>query len=193
MRQLLTVVTSTQKSSLQLTHHCPLVSTPVFYTGMCSKDGDYELSTRLRYEQVQLEQTAHKDNMSRRVPSNIGSPDLALLPLAEACELSCTLLHPHIQRPPGHYGCGQPQSEPQQRRLSGRSGAQVFRCFEHGCGGRSFSNIENYRRHIREKTTNVRCPLCEISFTRKSNRDAHLSSGRCKLGALESWGIEGIL
>lgn len=57
------------------------------------------------------------------------------------------------------------------------------RCFDHGCDGRAFSCPENYRRHIREQsgTSNVECTFCYISFSRKSNRDTHLSSGRCKV------------
>ena len=172
--------------------NCPFVSTSASYTSMCSKHGDYDLLARLGYEQAQLEQTAHQDSVSRTASTNTGSPDPALPPLSGAGELSCTLPYAHSQASTSYYVCERTQPDPQQINLSGRSGAQVFRCFEHGCGGRSFSNIENYRRHIREKTTNIRCPFCEVSFTRKSNRDAHLSSGRCKLGVLEYWGIEGL-
>lgn len=62
-----------------------------------------------------------------------------------------------------------------------------FRCFEHGCGGRSFSNVENYYRHIREQrgVGKVTCPYCDKEFSRKSNREAHIGSGRCK--TLSEW------
>ena len=56
------------------------------------------------------------------------------------------------------------------------------RCFDHGCDGRTFSCAENYRRHIREqsRSSRVSCPYCSLSFSRKSNRDTHVSNGRCK-------------
>lgn len=56
------------------------------------------------------------------------------------------------------------------------------RCFDHGCDGRTFSCAENYRRHIREqsRSSRVSCPYCSLPFSRKSNRDTHVSNGRCK-------------
>ena len=56
------------------------------------------------------------------------------------------------------------------------------RCFDHGCDGRTFSCAENYRRHIREqsRSSRVSCPYCSLSFSRRSNRDMHVSYGRCK-------------
>lgn len=63
------------------------------------------------------------------------------------------------------------------------------RCFDHGCDGRTFSCAENYRRHIREQnqSSRVSCPYCSLSFSRKSNRDTHVSNGRCKaLAAIET-------
>ena len=55
------------------------------------------------------------------------------------------------------------------------------RCFDHGCEGRTFSSMENFRRHIRERDhdTRVVCDLCGVSFSRKSNRDKHVLSGKC--------------
>ncbi|CZT25542.1 uncharacterized protein RCC_11275 [Ramularia collo-cygni] len=56
------------------------------------------------------------------------------------------------------------------------------RCFEHGCAGREFSNVYNYRRHIQERSRSksTECPWCSAQFTRKSNRDAHIATGRCR-------------
>lgn len=61
-------------------------------------------------------------------------------------------------------------------------------CFEHGCAGRTFSSAENLRRHIRERDTSsqAECPLCFLKFTRKGNRDAHLSKNRCKIVSVSS-------
>lgn len=58
---------------------------------------------------------------------------------------------------------------------------RIPRCFEHGCGGRAFANFENYRRHVREKQGQdlALCIFCGSSFIRRSNRDAHLTLGRC--------------
>jgi hypothetical protein len=58
-----------------------------------------------------------------------------------------------------------------------------LRCFEHGCNGRRFSNKDNYRRHFRERNVVNRadCCFCGITFSRKSNRDAHIASGRCQV------------
>lgn len=56
------------------------------------------------------------------------------------------------------------------------------RCFDHGCGGRCFSSIDNYRRHLREKSGvwRARCCFCMTEFSRRSNRDKHMTDGRCK-------------
>ncbi|KAF2723502.1 hypothetical protein K431DRAFT_344724 [Polychaeton citri CBS 116435] len=61
------------------------------------------------------------------------------------------------------------------------------RCYEHGCGGRAFSCMENYRRHVRERSglSNAQCPYCNSSFSRKSNLNMHLSCGRCRV--LNDW------
>jgi hypothetical protein len=58
-----------------------------------------------------------------------------------------------------------------------------LRCFEHGCNGRRFSNKDNYRRHFRERSVANRadCYFCGVTFSRKSNRDAHVASGRCQV------------
>jgi hypothetical protein len=58
-----------------------------------------------------------------------------------------------------------------------------LRCFEHGCNGRRFSNKDNYRGHFRERSVVKRadCYFCDVTFSRKSNRDAHIASGRCQV------------
>lgn len=55
-------------------------------------------------------------------------------------------------------------------------------CNKHGCNGRSFSSMDNYRRHLREKKLGLRiiCLFCNTCFTRKSNLKQHLSLSRCK-------------
>lgn len=56
-----------------------------------------------------------------------------------------------------------------------------LRCYEHGCDGRTFSRIENYKRHLREMNGigTVFCRFCYKSFTRKSNMDKHVLEGKC--------------
>jgi hypothetical protein len=56
-----------------------------------------------------------------------------------------------------------------------------FRCYDHGCKGRKFSSIENYRRHVREKSMTRRysCIHCYKSFTRYSNLMIHTSQKKC--------------
>ena len=61
-------------------------------------------------------------------------------------------------------------------------------CFDHGCNGRTFSCLENYKRHLRERErrTHVICGFCHTSFSRKSNRDQHIVMGRCKASRVYS-------
>jgi hypothetical protein len=80
----------------------------------------------------------------------------------------------------------------QQRPSLGRaettaSNQSLPRCWGHGCNGRTFSCAENYRRHIRERSGGSRatCPGCHHQFSRKSNLDAHIASGKCK--AMQAW------
>lgn len=56
-------------------------------------------------------------------------------------------------------------------------------CFDHGCHGRVFSCRKNYLRHLREKEGKhpVECIYCGLTFTRRSNRDKHLSQGKCNM------------
>lgn len=55
---------------------------------------------------------------------------------------------------------------------------RTFQCWDHGCNGRIFSTLSNYRRHCREKKLlvegRISCPVCGKRFTRTSARDAHL-------------------
>lgn len=57
------------------------------------------------------------------------------------------------------------------------------RCYEHGCNGRTFSNVDNYKRHLREQRsqTTILCPFCGKEFSRKSNMDTHVAKNRCKV------------
>lgn len=61
-------------------------------------------------------------------------------------------------------------------------GRPTIRCWDHGCGGRKFSSISNYRRHQRERagqTTVCFCPRCGAAFYRRWTRDHHVERGSC--------------
>ncbi|KAL4793125.1 hypothetical protein BDV19DRAFT_391567 [Aspergillus venezuelensis] len=59
-----------------------------------------------------------------------------------------------------------------------------IRCWDHGCEGRKFSSLGNYRRHLREKNGQAKvhpCPDCGRVFTRSTARNFHRESGTCGL------------
>ncbi|KAL4971553.1 hypothetical protein BDW66DRAFT_163607 [Aspergillus desertorum] len=59
-----------------------------------------------------------------------------------------------------------------------------IRCWDHGCEGRKFSSLGNYRRHLREKNGQAKvhpCPDCGRVFTRSTARNFHRQSGTCGL------------
>jgi len=58
----------------------------------------------------------------------------------------------------------------------------VIRCYDHGCDGRTFSSISNFRRHQRERAGQgpvCFCPRCGASFYRRWTRDHHVERGSC--------------
>lgn len=60
-----------------------------------------------------------------------------------------------------------------------------IRCWDHGCEGRKFSSLGNYRRHLREKNGHAKvfpCPDCGKAFTRSTARNYHKESGTCGQG-----------
>ncbi|CZT21319.1 uncharacterized protein RCC_07183 [Ramularia collo-cygni] len=67
---------------------------------------------------------------------------------------------------------------------------RIFQCWDHGCGGRIFSTLSNYRRHCREKklldSGRISCQLCGKRFTRASARDAHLDRELDSIAELRS-------
>lgn len=70
--------------------------------------------------------------------------------------------------------------------------AQVYYCWSHGCNGRSFSSLTNYRRHIREKSgmySRAICPQCGQQFVRVNARDQHVAKQRCKKIEVDENGV----
>ena len=64
-------------------------------------------------------------------------------------------------------------------------------CWQHGCNGRTFSSLSNYRRHCREKRLNQQptCPRCGRGFSRPGARDSHYQKRRCKMVVLDGSGV----
>lgn len=63
-----------------------------------------------------------------------------------------------------------------------------YQCWQHGCNGRSFTNLNNYRRHLIEKAgtyVKATCPTCRREFSRASARDNHCALKRCKVTLLD--------
>jgi hypothetical protein len=66
--------------------------------------------------------------------------------------------------------------------IVGHVSRPVIRCYEHGCDGRTFSSISNYRRHQRERAGQSPvcfCPRCGAAFYRRWTRDHHVERGSC--------------
>ena len=65
------------------------------------------------------------------------------------------------------------------------------RCWQHGCNGRTFSSLSNYRRHCREKRLNrlPTCSRCGRGFSRTGARNSHYQQRRCKVVVLDGSGV----
>jgi hypothetical protein len=64
-----------------------------------------------------------------------------------------------------------------------------LRCWQHGCGGRSFSSLSNYRRHCKEKDgqrAKAICPRCGRKFSRTAARELHFSQNRCEITLVDA-------
>jgi hypothetical protein len=70
--------------------------------------------------------------------------------------------------------------------------ATHIECWLHGCKGRIFSSISNYRRHCKERN-GIRekpvCPTCGRVFTRKLARDQHFEQLRCRVTLADGNGV----
>ncbi|KAL4812987.1 hypothetical protein BDW67DRAFT_193119 [Aspergillus spinulosporus] len=86
---------------------------------------------------------------------------------------------------PGSPGQGQQPSKHRTTFTDSISGPDApIRCWDHGCEGRKFSSVGNYRRHLREKNGQAKmhpCPDCGRVFTRSTARNFHRQSGTCGL------------
>lgn len=98
--------------------------------------------------------------------------------------------HPHPRIQTQLNGSPNPTSPPPRPAQRGQTRHHqttepAIRCWEHGCEGRKFSSVGNYRRHLREKNGQAKlhpCPDCGRVFTRSTARNFHRESGTCGLG-----------
>ena len=68
----------------------------------------------------------------------------------------------------------------------------LIRCWLHGCNGRSFTHLSNYRRHCREKSrqeAGFSCLVCGKRFTRKAAWKTHVDQQRCKFIDYDANGV----
>jgi hypothetical protein len=138
-----------------------------------------EVQQGRRYQPIQPRAQEPETPRSLSTPWIMYRPDdmsgQAQAPEEPAAQASSTSSSQQQQRPPLDHA------------QTTASNPSLPRCWEHGCNGRTFSCAENYRRHIRERSGGSRatCPGCHHQFSRKSNLDAHIASGKCK--AMQAW------
>ncbi|KAL4910504.1 hypothetical protein BDW74DRAFT_141357 [Aspergillus multicolor] len=85
----------------------------------------------------------------------------------------------------GHQGPNQLSHTHTHRTMPTQPETTTIRCWDHGCEGRKFSSVGNYRRHLREKNGVAKvhpCPDCGRVFTRSTARNFHRQSGSCGIG-----------
>lgn len=76
--------------------------------------------------------------------------------------------------------------------ISETMSTEHIECWLHGCNGRVFASLSNYRRHCRERTNladRPTCSICRRTFTRKSARDQHQHQRRCETIDFDGNGI----
>jgi hypothetical protein len=64
-------------------------------------------------------------------------------------------------------------------------------CWQHGCKGRKFTTLSNYRRHCKERSwgyARPQCPLCGQQFLREAARNAHYNQQRCRVAGINANG-----
>lgn len=76
--------------------------------------------------------------------------------------------------------------------LQRTTSATRIKCWQHGCRGRTFSLLSNYRRHCKEKDGikhKAICPRCGQRFSRKAALKIHHKQWRCKITQFDFSGI----
>ncbi|KIA75546.1 hypothetical protein HK57_00685 [Aspergillus ustus] len=93
----------------------------------------------------------------------------------------CTLLTSNHSSP-SETGSSAPSIPPSTK--ANRNSKTPIRCWEHSCGGRAFSSLGNYERHLREKSGRAKsftCEQCGQRFTRSTAKNKHIRYGRCRM------------
>lgn len=68
----------------------------------------------------------------------------------------------------------------------------AIRCWSHGCNGREFSSLGNYRRHFREQhrvCKKFNCQRCGRTFSRSTARNVHFEKRKCRAVQLDENGV----
>ncbi|KAL4915857.1 hypothetical protein BDW62DRAFT_203309 [Aspergillus aurantiobrunneus] len=118
----------------------------------------------------------------------IASPDLTLQcnPLQDCSNPPSTTTTPSNHSSPSDSNSSPPSSIPSSHSdtKTNRGTKAPIRCWEHSCGGRAFSSLGNYERHLREKSGRAKsftCEQCGQRFTRSTAKNKHIRYGRCRM------------
>jgi hypothetical protein len=71
------------------------------------------------------------------------------------------------------------------------SPSMQYACWQHGCNGRTFTTLSNYRRHCKERSfryARPQCPRCGQQFSREAARDTHYNQQRCRMASIDANG-----
>ncbi|KAJ0414843.1 hypothetical protein BJY00DRAFT_18500 [Aspergillus carlsbadensis] len=113
------------------------------------------------------------------------APDLATQSTLQdyANQQSCTLLTSNHSSPSDTGSTSSTPAVPPHTKIN-RNSKTPIRCWEHSCGGRAFSSLGNYERHLREKSGRAKsfnCEQCGQRFTRSTAKNKHIRYGRCRM------------
>ena len=80
-------------------------------------------------------------------------------------------------------GLGKNSNSPNKSDTNVSAATDLFRCYQHGCNGRQFSTLHNFRRHLKERNGLGKvhtCSVCGRKFSRSTARKTHQKQGRCQ-------------
>ncbi|KAL4973042.1 hypothetical protein BDW66DRAFT_112739 [Aspergillus desertorum] len=106
-------------------------------------------------------------------------------PFLDSLTLPSSAMTPSDRSSPSDSGSSLPSPAPSAvpRPKPNRDTKTPIRCWEHSCGGRAFSSLGNYERHLREKSGRAKsftCEQCGQRFTRSTAKNKHINNGRCR-------------
>ncbi|KAL2825064.1 hypothetical protein BDW59DRAFT_146762 [Aspergillus cavernicola] len=136
------------------------------------------------------------DTFTASVPSAVPivspcTPDLKIKfdPQDSSSQQSCSTFTSNHSSPsepsePSHTLPSPSISSVRSNAKANRVSKTPIRCWEHSCGGRAFSSLGNYERHLREKSGRAKsfaCEQCGQRFTRSTAKNKHIRYGRCRV------------